>query len=400
MPRAAAYAAVSFVSAVAGAALVLGVGKGTGWIDSGTKTVVVNQQATPQEQPAVQPQAPLPPPLPGSFNPQSIYAKRSSGVVTIFSTFPSGEQGQGSGFVVSTKGYVLTNAHVITTAPEQPVERATRLYVEFSNGDRVDGRIVGYDLFSDVGLVKVDPGGHGLTALPLGSSANVVVGEPVAAIGSPFGNENSLSVGVVSGTRRSISSVTSEYQLTDAIQTEAAINHGNSGGPLLDGRGRVIGINAQIRSTNGAGEGVGFAVPIDTARRSMRELLSRGEVRYAYVGITTDDLTPALARFLGIPVSTGALVTCVKPSSPGQRAGLHAGTERLSFEGAQVTGGGDVILAIDGKAVKSGSDVVREVGQKLEPGERAVFTVLRGSERKHVTVTLGERPSRPTFGCE
>ncbi len=396
MPRAAVYALVSFAGALAGAALLLGVGKAAGWLDSSTKTVVITTQAPPQEQTAVQPQ---PPPLPSSFNAETIYKKRSPGVVTIFSTFPTGAQGQGSGFVVSPKGYVLTNAHVITTAPNQPVERATRLYVEFSNGDRVDGRIVGYDLFSDVGLVKVDPGSHTLTRLPLGSSANVVVGEPVAAIGSPFGNENSLSVGVVSATRRSISSVTSEYDLTDAIQTDAAINHGNSGGPLLDGRGRVIGINAQIRSNTGGGEGVGFAVPIDTVRRSMRQLLAGGEVRYAYVGITTDDLTPALARFLHVPVSTGALITCVKPNSPGQRAGLRAGANRKSFEGAPVTAGGDVILSIDGSAVRSGSDVVRLIGQRLEPGQKAVFTVLRGSDRKTIPVTLGQRPTLPSSQC-
>jgi S1-C subfamily serine protease len=390
------YALVSFAGAVAGAALVLGVGKAAGWLDSQTKTVVVNTQPAPEEQTAVQPQ---PPPLPSSFSPQAIYATRSAGVVTVFSTFPAGDQGQGSGFVVSRQGYILTNAHVITTAPDQPVERATRIFVEFSNGDRVDGAIVGYDLFSDVGLVKVDPGSHRLTPLRLGDSSHVVVGEPVAAIGSPFGNENSLSVGVVSATRRSISSVTSEYDLTDAIQTDAAINHGNSGGPLLDGRGRVIGINAQIRSNTGGGEGVGFAVPINTARRSMRQLLTGGEVRYAYVGITTDDLTPALARFLHVPVSTGALVTCVKPDSPGERAGIRAGARQLSFEGAQVTGGGDVIVAIDGRAVRSGSDVVRLVGQRLEPGEKAAFSVLRGAERRRIVVTLGRRPIVPSPGC-
>jgi S1-C subfamily serine protease len=396
MSRGAVVALISLASAIVGAALVLGIGKATGWIDSNTKTVVINTQSVPEEQTAAQPQ---PPPLPTSFDPRTIYAKRSPGVVTVFSSFPTGEQGQGSGFVVSRHGYVLTNAHVITTAPEQPVERATRVFVEFSNGDRVDGDIVGYDLFSDVGLVKVDPASHDLAPLPLGTSSNVVVGEPVAAIGSPFGNENSLSVGVVSATQRSISSVTSEYDLTDAIQTDAAINHGNSGGPLLDGAGRVIGINAQIRSNTGGGEGVGFAVPIDTARRSMRELLAGGEVRYAYVGITTDDLTPALARFLDIPVPAGALVTCVKPTSPGERAGIHAGSEQLTFEGAQVTGGGDVILAIDGRSVKSGSDVVRLVGQRLEPGQKARFTVLRGNDRKTLVVTLGKRPVQPTFGC-
>ena len=396
MPRALLYAIASLAGAIAGAGLVLGIGKAAGWIDPSTKTVVVTTQPAAEEQTAVQPQ---PPPLPASFDPQAIYARRSPGVVTVFSTFPSGEQGQGSGFVVSRKGFILTNAHVITTAPDQPVERAARIYVEFSNGDRVDGDIVGYDLFSDVGLVQVDPSSHRLTPLPLGDSSTAVVGEPVAAIGSPFGNENSLSVGVVSATRRSISSVTSEYDLTDAIQTDAAINHGNSGGPLLDGRGRVIGINAQIRSNTGSGEGVGFAVPINTARRSMRQLLADGEVRYAYVGITTDDLTPALARFLHVSVSTGALVTCVKPNSPGERAGIHAGSKQLSFEGAPVTGGGDVILAIDGRTVRSGSDVVRLVGQRLEPGQKSTFIVLRDDDRTRITVTLGQRPTVPTLGC-
>jgi 2-alkenal reductase len=398
MPRRAVPIAIALLlSAAAGALIALAIGKETGWLEGSTKTVVVNPLPSAADEPAsVKPQ---PPPLPTSFNPQRIYAQRSPGVVTLFSTFPTGEQGQGSGFVVSRNGYILTNAHVITTAPQQPVEPATNLYVEFTNGDRVDADIVGYDLFSDVGLVKVDPASHQITPLPLGTSSNVVVGEPVAAIGSPFGNENSLSVGVVSGTRRAISSVTSEYELIDAIQTDAAINHGNSGGPLLDGRGRVIGINAQIRSTSGNGEGVGFAVPIDTARRSMNQLLTSGKVAYAYVGITTDDLTPALARFLDYPVSTGALITCVKDASPGAKAGLRGGNLTTTFEGARVVGGGDVIVAIDGRPVRSGTDVVRLVGQRLEPGQRARFAIVRGDDRRSVEVTLGTRPATPSDYC-
>ncbi len=397
MPKALAFATVALASAVAGAALALGVGRGAGWIGSGTKTVVVSPPAPASETPAsIKPQ---PTPLPFSFDAERIYAERSPGVVTIFSSFSTGEQGQGSGFVVSRAGYVMTNAHVITTAPEQPVRPADELYVEFADGDRVTGHIVGYDLFSDVGLVKVDPTEHRLTPLPLGNSSRVVVGEPVATIGSPFGNENSLSVGVVSATRRSISSVTSEYQLIDAIQTDAAINHGTSGGPLVDAHGRVIGISAQIRSSTGNGEGVGFAVPIDTARRSMEQLLAHGRVAYAYVGITTDDLTPSFARFLHYRVSSGALITCVKQGSPGAAAGLHAGTNRTMFEGAEVIGGGDVIVAIDGHPVRSGTDVVRLVGQRLEPGNTAVFTIVRGGDRRDVSIKLGERPSRPSPGC-
>jgi 2-alkenal reductase len=396
MPKAAAIAAVALVSAAFGAAVSLAVGKEAGWLGSDTKTVVVSPPPPAPESPAsVKP----PPPLTATFDAEGIYARRSPGVVTIFSSFSTGEQGQGSGFVVSREGYVMTNAHVITTAPSTPVTSADQLYVEFSDGDRVAGHIVGYDLFSDVGLVKVDPTEHRLTPLPLGNSSRVVVGEPVATIGSPFGNENSLSVGVVSATRRSISSVTSEYQLIDAIQTDAAINHGTSGGPLVDARGRVVGISAQIRSSNGQGQGVGFAVPIDTARRSMDQLLAHGRVTYAYVGITTDDLTPSLAHFLHYSVSSGALITCVKNGSPGAAAGLHAGTNRTVFEGADVIGGGDVIVAIQGHPVRSGTDVVRVVGQKLTPGDTAAFTVVRGTDRRDVSVKLGERPSRPTPSC-
>jgi 2-alkenal reductase len=394
--RASAVAVVALVSAACAATLVLVVGKETGWVGS-TKTVVVSSPGSSPPSPASVKD--LSGPLPKTFSAERIYAARSPGVVTIFSFFGSGS-GQGSGFVVSPKGYILTDAHVITTAPEQPAERAENVYVEFADGDRIAAKIVGYDLFSDVGLLKVDPAAHAIRPLPLGRSSNVVVGEPVAAIGSPFGNENSLSVGVVSGTRRSISSVTSEYQLVDAIQTDAAINHGNSGGPLLDGRGRVIGINAQIRSSSGAGEGVGFAVPIDTARRSMDELLANGRVEYAYVGITTDDVTPALAHRFHYSSPFGALITCVKRNSPGSAAGLRGGTHQSVFEGGQVTTGGDVIVAIDGHPVRSGSDVVRLVGQRLEPRDTATFTVLRGSDRRTVRVVLGKRPAGPTPGCE
>ena len=389
------YGLAAVVGAVLGVVITLGAARASGWFDSGTKTVVVPAPASAPASPAsVRPAGPAPP-----LDARRIYAERSPGVVTIFSSFPSGEEGQGSGFVVSRNGYVLTNAHVITTAPQQPVARAQHVYVEFADGDRVSAKVKGYDLFSDVGVLQVDPREHPLTPLPLGSSARVVVGEPVATIGSPFGNENSLSVGVVSATHRSISSITSEYQLTDAIQTDAAINHGTSGGPLVDAGGRVIGISAQIRSSTGNGEGVGYAVPIDTVRRSMRGLIASGRARYAYVGITTDDLTPSLARFLHEHVTSGALITCVDDGGPGARAGLHGGNASATFEGAPVTGGGDVIVAIDGHRIRSGTDVVRWVGQRLAPGSTATFSVVRGGARKDVRVKLAERPARPGQGC-
>jgi S1-C subfamily serine protease len=230
--------------------------------------------------------------------------------------------------------------------------------------------------------------------VPLGESKTVQVGEPVAAIGSPLGNENSLAVGVVSAVHRSIDAITVQtYKVVDAIQTDAPITHGNSGGPLLDARGRVIGINAQIRSQSGNGNdtGVGFAIPIDAAKRSVQQLLEKGRVTYAYVGIETDDMTPTLARALHYPVAHGALVVNVNAGSPGAHAGLRGGSKEVDVLGLQnVVTGGDVIVAIDGAPVDGADDVVRIVST-LKPKDVAVFTVVRDGQRKRVAVTLGER---------
>jgi S1-C subfamily serine protease len=306
---------------------------------------------------------------------------------------------QGSGFVVSSGGYILTNSHVITTAgegdPTATPKAASTVYVEFRDGDRVRARIVGWDVYDDVGLLKVRPSDHHLTVVPLGDSAHVVVGQPVAAIGSPFGNDSSLSVGVVSATERSIASLTSSYDLVDAIQTDAPINRGNSGGPLFDARGRVIGINAQINSNSGNAEGVGFAVPINSARRSMEQLIKSGDVRYAWLGVSTQTLTPRLAEHFGYPVEAGAAVQTVVAGSPASEAGIQGGDEEKDFTGIPFRPGGDVIVAIDGAPVRTAEDVVRAVTEGLHPGETTRLSLLRGSKRIEITVELGERPSTP-----
>jgi S1-C subfamily serine protease len=222
------------------------------------------------------------------------------------------------------------------------------------------------------------------------------VGEPVAAIGSPFGNENSLGVGVVAAIHRSINSLTSKYNLVDAIQTDAPINHGNSGGPLFDARGRVIGINAQIRSDSGTAEGVGFAVPINSAKRSMEQLIEQGSVSYAFIGVVTTDLTPAFAKHFHYGVQHGAVISSVEGGSPAERAHLRGGTGEQDYLGTQFSPGGDVIVAIDGQPVRSSEDVVRIVTERLSPGELVHFRIVRGKSRLDVPVRLGQRPANPT----
>jgi 2-alkenal reductase len=400
--RAGPLAAVLLVAAILGGGAALGIGKGAGWFDEHTRTVVVNAGTSSAPAPLPANATSTVGPLSGKgFDPQRIFATRSPGVVTIFAYFgdPASETteiSQGSGFVISPKGYVLTNSHVITNAGEGArVTAAEHLFVEFADGDREEASIVGWDLYDDVGLLKLSSSQHKLSPVPLGESSSVQVGQPVAAIGSPLGNENSLAVGVISAIHRSIAAITVEkYRVVDAIQTDAPITHGNSGGPLFDARGRVIGINAQIRSQSGTGNdsGVGFAIPIDAAKRSVQQLIEKGKVTYAYVGIQTDDMTPSLARALHYKVDNGALIVEVAPGSPGANAGLRGGNEEVDVLGLQrLVTGGDVIVAIDGIPVRRADDVVRIVSSSLKPNDVSVFTIVRDGQRKKVAVTLGER---------
>ena len=408
MSRPGAIAVVAVVSALLGGTLALAFGKAVGWVDddgSRIETVLVQPQddATPA---ADRVEGSAAKPLVGNgFDASELYRKRAAGVVTIYALFGDSPDdadaaaSQGSGFVVSDDGYILTNSHVVTTAgetdPSETPAAADTVYVQFRDSERVPAEIVGWDVFDDVGVLKVDPADHPVSPVPLGDSSGVVVGEPVAAIGSPFGQVSSLSVGVVSATERSIESITSGFNLVDAIQTDAPINRGNSGGPMFDADGDVIGINAQIRSESGTAEGVGFAVPINAARRSMQQLIQTGKVRYAWLGVTTQTLTPRLAERFGFPQDHGAAVQSVASGSPADRAGLRGGKDEAEFEGIAFCPGGDLIVAVDGKPVRSAEDVVRAVNQQRFPGDEIRLTVLRRSERIDLTATLGDRPANP-----
>ena len=401
-----ALALIVVVAAAVGGLLSVAVADRSGLFDNGTETVFVSGSggALPVEREIGAPDGVAKPLAGNGFDPAAVYRARSAGVVTVYAYFddrpPSERAAQGSGFVISREGYILTSAHVVTTAGDDKSEPAAadRVYIGFRDGDRVQATVVGWDVFDDVGVLKVEPDAHGLDPVPLGESAEVVVGEPVAALGSPFGNESSLAVGVVSATRRSIASLTSDYSVADAIQTDAPITHGNSGGPLFDARGRVIGINAQIRSESGQSEGVGFAIPINAAKRSFRQLVRNGRVAYAYVGVNAEDLTPTIARRFGYPVERGAVIANVVPDSPGAKAGLRGGSDQRELNGVEFRVGGDVVLRIDDRSVRSADDLIRVVSERLAPGQVVRFTILRDTRRMVVPVRLGERPRHPQGG--
>jgi 2-alkenal reductase len=331
----------------------------------------------------------------GGFDPRAIYEHESPGVVTVISAGlqgPSGDnaEGLGSGFVISGDGEIATNAHVVTTGEGPDIRKASQVYVHFADGNQVPAEVKGFDPFADVALLKIDAAGLTLRPLPLGTTRDLHVGAPVAAIGSPFGEEQSLSVGVVSGLDRSIQSLTG-FDTTGAIQTDAAINHGNSGGPLLDGRGRVLGINAQIQTSTGDGSGVGFAVPVDTVRRSLDQLRRNGRARYAYLGVSSVALYPQLAQHFDLGVSSGAWIQDVTQNGPAEHAHLRAGNDTERFQDREFRPGGDVVTAVQGRPIHAESDLAR-VLLGYAPGDTVTLDVRRGAKREQVRVKLGERP--------
>ena len=343
------------------------------------------------------------------FDSQAIFKNEGQGVVTVISLFGSGGlesvlgeggggSGVGSGFVLNGEGEVATNAHVVTQGEGEDIQRAREVYVEFADGNCVEAEIVGQDPNADIALLKIDPEGLTLRPLPLGSSADVETGAPVAAIGSPFGERQSLSVGVVSAVDRDIQSLNGEFAIPGAIQTDAAINPGNSGGPLVDAAGKVIGVNQQIKTNSGGGEGVGFAVPVDIVKRSLGALRETGDARYAYLGVGSVPLYPQLVERFDLQVDNGAWVQEVQPDSPADRGGIRGGRGEVRFQIQSYAQGGDIITKVEGKPIADANDLSAVVAQ-FQPGQEVTVEVHRGGDTEQLEVKLGERPlSAPSGG--
>jgi S1-C subfamily serine protease len=329
------------------------------------------------------------------FDATRIYEEAAPGVVTIRSVFDAGAA-EGSGFVLDQGGEIVTNAHVVTDESSGDREPAKQVYIEFPDRNVVPAEIVGFDPFVDVALLKIAPDGFDLHPLELGNDKDLRVGQPVAAIGSPFGEQQSLSVGVVSATDRAVKSLT-RFEISGAIQTDASINPGNSGGPLLDAGARVVGINQQIETNSGANDGVGFAVPVSAIKHSVAQLREDGEAEYAYIGVTGQPLYPQLARKLDLDTTFGSLVAEVEPGGPAEKAGIEGGDDKLDFQAGRYRTGGDVILQVEGKDIVRPDDLAESISSK-QPGDVVTLTVLRDGKREDVDVTLGKRPDSSDSG--
>jgi S1-C subfamily serine protease len=341
------------------------------------------------------------------FNAAEVYRDAAPGVVTIRSVFGGGgadssnpfggpSAAEGSGFVLDSDGHIVTNAHVVTDGDGGRRRPARAVFVEFPDRNIVSAEVVGFDPFADVALLKVKPDGFDLRPLELGDDSELVVGQPVAVIGSPFGEQQSLSVGIVSATDRSVRSLT-QFQIEGAIQTDASINPGNSGGPLLDADARVIGISQQIETSSGANDGVGFAVPVSAIRRSVAQLKRSGKVDYAYIGVSSQALYPQLARRLDLDTEFGGLVAEVVSGGPADDAGLRGGEERVRFQVGAYQTGGDVILSVNGREVVLPDDLARFISS-YKPGEEVTLKVLRDGDIEDIRVTLGKRPDAVPSG--
>jgi len=389
-----------FGSALLGGAVVaafFAVAISAGWIDAkSTTTTTIPAPLT----------APVASKESGDTNTvNEIYRRDGQGVAFIESTlepeetssglspFGEGESrgggvATGSGILIDKEGHILTNNHVI--------EGASKVEVKLGSSDTEhEAEVVGADPATDVALLKVSAPASEEDPLSLGDSSKVQVGDPVVAIGNPFGLDRTVTAGIVSALQRQIQAPNG-FSISHVIQTDAAINPGNSGGPLINSAGQVIGINSQIQ-TGGSGDGnvgIGFAVPINTAREDVEQIEKNGKVEHAFVGISGGNITPALAKALKLPVEQGVLINEVVKGSPADKAGLEGGNTEATIEGVKVNLGGDIITEVNGNKVNSMEEVVDAVNS-AHPGDKMELTVIRGAdETKHVTVTLGVRPAK------
>jgi S1-C subfamily serine protease len=295
-----------------------------------------------------------------------------------------GQEALGSGFVIDKAGHVVTNYHVIQGGAEN-------IEVGFSDRETLQAKVVGSDPSTDLAVLKVDASSRALTPLPLGDSDQVEVGDQVVAIGNPFGLERTVTSGIVSALQRAVTAPNG-YTIDHVIQTDAPINKGNSGGPLLNARGEVIGVNSQIESEAPAGNvGIGFAVPSNTVKPVVAQILQSGKVERAYIGVSLTAVTPELARLFRLPTDTGLLVEGVAPKSPGARAGLKGGSTEAVVAGEGYRLGGDVIVAADGERVTSIGDL-RDVLAVHKPGDTISLEVYRGENKRTIRVKLGRQP--------
>jgi len=289
----------------------------------------------------------------------------------------------GSGFVVDEEGTILTNAHVVEGSDDVTVS------FEEDRSDQIDAQVMGRDPDTDLAVLKVDPDEvDGIRPIPLGDSSKVQVGDPVIAIGNPFGFTRTVTTGIVSALQRRIDAP-NDFSIGDVIQTDASINPGNSGGPLLDAQGRAIGINAQIATGGVEGSvGIGFSIPINTAKELLPRLKEGGEIRRGYLGVRAADVTSQVAEELDLPADEGALIQDVAPGGPADRAGLRGASGPL---GAGLGEGGDLIVAVDGEPIGNSTDLVAAIEDR-RPGETVEIELFRGDERRTIEVKLGERP--------
>jgi putative serine protease PepD len=311
----------------------------------------------------------------------AIYRNTEKSVVEITASgdgaLGGGQQAQGSGFVFDEQGNIVTNEHVVQAGGD--------VTVRFFDGTTRRARLVSSDRSTDLAVLKVDAPRSLLEPLTLGDSSGVQVGDAVVAMGSPFGLEGSVTSGIVSALHRQMEAPNG-FTILDTIQTDAAINHGNSGGPLLDDRGRVIGVNAQIESESGGSDGVGFAIPSNTVRSVVTQIVETGEAEHAYLGVVM------------VEVPNGVAVTDVREGCPADEAGLRPATGERTIGGRRVPTGGDVVVELEGQEITSSAELQSAV-EARRPGETVTITVLRGSERTNVEVTLGERPENPEGAC-